>query len=301
MRAIGQLPGEQAARVFGDYLMVQGIQNEAEPDDAGQWTVWVLEDDRVAQAQSLLDEFRQHPKDAKYKQAATKAEDLRDRKEQEEKAWQKRFHQRPALWRGGQGRIGWVTAMLTGICVAVALADALLGPGNALIQLLRIQSYREADGLISFESGLHEVFAGQIWRLVTPVFIHFGVLHLLFNMLWLLDLGSLLEDRQSSGRLLVKVLIIATVSNLAQYLASGPQFGGMSGVVFGLFGYVWVRGRLDPGCGLHIDSTSVALMMIWFVLCMTGLVGSVANLAHAAGLGVGVLWGILAAKLNPGD
>ena len=300
MRTIGQLPDEAVARTFGDYLMVQGVQNQVEPDDSGQWTVWVHEDDSLGRAQAMLAEFRERPKDPKYRKAAARAEELRGRQAQEERAWRKRAQQRPAFWSGGPSRVGWVSATLTGICVAVAVADALLGTENALVQFLRIKSYHIADGMIYSSAGLSEIASGQIWRLVTPVFLHFGLLHLLFNMLWLLNLGSLLEACQSSGRLAFKVLLIATVSNLTQYWTDGPQFGGMSGVVYGLFGYMWIRGRLDPGWGLHLDPTTVTLMMVWLVVCMTGLVGPVANAAHLSGLGLGLLWGFLAVRLNPG-
>jgi GlpG protein len=301
MRAIGQLPDEAAARVFGDYLASEKMPHQVEPDDNGHWTVWIHEDDSLGRAEILLKEFRENPKDPKYRRAAAKAEGLRVQEQKEEKAWRKRVHERRTLWPGGPGRVGWVSATLTGLCVAVAVANALLGPENDLIQLLRIRSYAVLDGLVIAQPGLQEIFGGQIWRVVTPIFLHFGVFHLLFNMLWLLDLGSLLENRQSPGRLAIKILLIAAVSNLAQYWWTGsPNFGGMSGVVYGLFGYIWVRGKLDPRCGLQIDSTSVILMTVWFFVCITGAVGPVANMCHGAGLAMGLVWGFAAARLNPG-
>jgi membrane associated rhomboid family serine protease len=142
-------------------------------------------------------------------------------------------------------------------------------------------------------SGLAEVRSGQIWRLLTPIFLHFGVLHVLFNMMWLADLGSMIEARQSSLRLGLLVLVIGCGSNFGQYLVGGPIFGGMSGVVYGLLGYIWMRGKFDPASGLFLHQSTVLMMMIWFVVCFTGLVGHVANAAHAVGLGMGVAWGYL--------
>jgi GlpG protein len=89
------------------------------------------------------------------------------------------------------------------------------------------------------------------------------------------------------------VLIIAVISNLTQFLFTGGGFGGMSGVVYGLFGYVWIRGKLDPTSGLYLHPTTVAMMMIWLFVCMIGVMGSIANAAHASGLLVGVIWGYL--------
>ncbi len=142
---------------------------------------------------------------------------------------------------------------------------------------------------------LPEVRQGEIWRLFTPVLLHFTVMHILFNMLWLQDLGSMIEGRQGTGHLLVLVVVLAVLSNFAQYLVSGPRFGGMSGVVYGLLGYIWIRGKFDPGSGLFLDPTTVVMMLVWFVLCFTPLlgIGPIANAAHAAGLVLGMAWGYL--------
>jgi GlpG protein len=129
------------------------------------------------------------------------------------------------------------------------------------------------------------------------VFIHFGVAHLLFNMLWLFQLGSMIEGRQGHIRFALLVLGLAAGSNIAQYAYAGPSFGGMSGVVYGLFGYIWLRGRFDPASGLFMDRQNVILMVVWFVACFTGLVGPVANGAHAAGVILGAACGYLSAQV----
>jgi len=132
--------------------------------------------------------------------------------------------------------------------------------------------------------------------LFTPMFLHFGFLHILFNMLWLRDLGSMIEARKSSRLLLLLVLTIAGVSNLAQYLVSGPNFGGMSGVVYGLLGYMWMQGKFNPASRLSLEPQTVTFMIAWFFLCLFGVIGGVANTAHAAGLGLGIAWGFLTAQ-----
>jgi GlpG protein len=116
-------------------------------------------------------------------------------------------------------------------------------------------------------------------------------MHLVMNMLAMHSLGTALEIRMGSWRLGLMVLAIAIISNVAQYLYSGPTFGGMSGVAFGLFGYAWMKSEFDPEAGIFIPSRSVAMMLGWLVLCMTGLIGPIANAAHFAGLIVGILLG----------
>src|SRR5262249_21988402 len=104
--------------------------------------------------------------------------------------------------------------------------------------------HRSGDDSLSWipARGLAELRRGELWRLVTPVFIHFTVAHILFNMLWLFGLGTQLELRYGTSRLALLFLLIAVPSNLCQYFLStvtldgmrlvtqpSPFFGGMSG------------------------------------------------------------------------
>ena len=88
------------------------------------------------------------------------------------------------------------------------------------------------------------------------------------------------------------VLVSAVISNVAQYLVSGPGAGGMSGVVYALFGYVWMKGKYSPHEGMALHPHTVFYMVAWFALCFTGWVGSIANTAHAVGLVIGMAFGI---------
>ena len=127
--------------------------------------------------------------------------------------------------------------------------------------------------------------------------IHFGPVHLIFNLMWLFQFGSMIEGLQGRGRFLALVVVVAVLSNLAQYAMKSPFFGGMSGVNYGLFGYVWLRGRTDPASGLFIDRQNTILMLIWLVVCMTGYLGPVAHWAHGVGFVVGAAWGWASGKL----
>ena len=144
------------------------------------------------------------------------------------------------------------------------------------------------------EPGFASIERGQVWRLISPIFVHFGVLHLVFNLWWLKDFGSAIERVFSSTYLLVLVLVFGLTSNVAQYWWVGsPMFGGMSGVLYGLFGFLWLRGRLDPSCPVSLPNGTTLILLLWYVACLVGVIPNVANAAHTDGLVLGAAWGYL--------
>lgn len=148
---------------------------------------------------------------------------------------------------------------------------------------------------------LVDIRKGQVWRLITPIFLHFGILHIAFNMMWLWQLGMLLEIRFRSLRFLALVGFVAVVSNVCQAFWSGSTaFGGMSGVVYGLFGFVWLRGKLHPSPEFALTRETVSGMLVWMVVCFTGIVGPIANAAHLMGLVAGAAAGTTNALLAGG-
>jgi len=154
----------------------------------------------------------------------------------------------------------------------------------------------------TFEAGRiqYGFFEHQYWRILSPSFLHFGWLHLVFNCLWLWELGGKIERSFGSLVLLAQFFFIAAISNLAQYLWAGPSlFGGMSGVVYGLLGFCWLESRINPESSLRLPPVLIWFMLGWLFVCMTGLVeavgfGAIANSAHVGGLLSGAFLGVVA-------
>jgi GlpG protein len=289
MRLIGRLNSEATAKTFGDYLACLEIRNTVEPEPDGHWAVWVFSEDQLEAAHQALAAFLQNPKDAQFKRASEKAGAIRQREEKEKSEFAKRVVTRDTMW-GGFG-LGPLTVALMAACAGLALAAGF--PPTDAVHLADEPYYNHLYiSLLRPEAGfLPEVRQGEIWRLITPIFIHMNLVHLLFNMLCLKDFGSMIEARLGSVRLLLMVALIGVVSNLGQTWVSGPQFGGFSGVLYGLFGFIWMRGQLDPASGLRLNRSSIVAMVVWFFLCLFGVMGNVANTAHGVGLVMGMAWG----------
>ncbi|MBY0413617.1 MAG: rhomboid family intramembrane serine protease, partial [Bdellovibrionales bacterium] len=110
---------------------------------------------------------------------------------------------------------------------------------------------------------LYEIRHGQVWRLITPIFIHLSILHILFNMLWFKDLGYLIEHKFGKNDLLLLILISGVTSNILQYCISGPQFGGMSGVLYAMLGFVWVYKKIHHDFDYSLPARDITIMIGW--------------------------------------
>lgn len=289
MRRIGTLPTEREAHTFRDYLYLQTIEADVDPEDDGTFSIWVHDDHQVDSATRLMERFRANPLAAEFQKVSGDAGRERDRQQKEDERRRSSVIDRARM---GYERtlFGGATLpyILIGICILVAIYSQL-GANFEALRYLFIAWYPEdiSEPIESFSTG-------QIWRLVTPIFIHFGILHILFNSMMLKDMGTFIESRFGITYLAILILVVAVGSNLGQYMWTGrPWFGGMSGVNYGLFGFIWIRGKYDRNAMWSLHSSTVWMMMIWYVACLVGLIGHVANTAHTVGLLMGAAWGFI--------
>jgi len=198
----------------------------------------------------------------------------------------------PKEWQNLQRvKMGPMTKTIIVSCVIIFILGMINKPLD--------RSY--APFFISVRPGslFSEVMAGEFWRLWTPMLLHFSFLHIFFNLLWVKDIGSALEEQESTRTMIILTLIYGLLTNVAQYLVVGPSFGGMSGVVFAYLGQMWMRAKFDPEVPYSLPKRDIGFMIGWLVLCMTGIIGAIANVAHAIGLACGMIVGIYLTLKSP--
>ena len=254
---------EQPARLLTIYLIEQGIQVEyqyASHEDSH--AVLLLDTSAQIKAKELAEEFVLNPNHEKYQTAA---------------------------WHSGE------TVKLIpdkSFSVVKTIADLKQAPFTASILIICVVIYLLAMmGVASPYLWLQIqpiamlIETGQWWRVLGPALIHFSALHIVFNLLWWWSLGKQIEQTFGLSSLLMLFVFSAVISNVAQLLVSGPNFGGLSGVVYALVGCVWWLGWLKPSWGLSLPKPIVVFLLVWLgVGYLDILPVHMANTAHMAGL-----------------
>lgn len=312
MRQIGTLQSEVDAQRFAAHLITVGINAHAE-QDRDEWAIWVRDENQLDSAVEEFEQFKLDPQASRYQRAFQQAEVVRrDEHERREKAKKNVVEMRGRWGRGLPGggstpRRAPLVFVLIGISVVVfLLTEQATNYGEVQRLLLFAQPKIERQVAVFPENGFQQIAQGQVWRLVTPIFIHFSVMHIVFNMWVLYVFGSQFEDRRGTRRFALFVLLVAVISNVGQYLFShwfshnpvAAGGGGMSGVNYGLFGYIWIKSRFQPAMGFRLSMFNVLIMFAWLFLgifreagadSLTFIPTNIGNAAHGIGFVVGVL------------
>jgi GlpG protein len=291
--------------------VTQRIAAHAE-EDSGGFSVWVRDENQMPAARQSLAHFRENPSDPRYAGVETAASNFRRQQEAEHAARQKNVVEMRGRWKSGPGikrKCPLTIALIVLSVLVVVGTDQFFEkkpppPPNALLESLRFVRSSEA------QNNFGDVQRGEVWRLVTPIFVHYGPMHLIFNMWVMYVLGGQIEDRRGRWFFGGFILVAAILSNVAQAAVAQWQhhlglFGGMSGVGYAVFGYLWMKVKFDPAAGYQLDKLNVFIMLLWLVLCilrdyppfegmLRGLIPhGVANTAHVVGLLVGMAAGYL--------
>ena len=270
---------EQPARLLTIYLIEQGINAEYQYT-ANEYShaVMLLESNDQIKAKKLAEEFVINPNNEKYQTAAWQSGETVNL------IPDKSFSAAKTLYDLKQAPF---TSSILAICLLIYLL-AIVGVSGpySWLQIQPIAMLAET---------------GQWWRILGPALIHFSVLHIAFNLLWWWSLGKQIEITFGLSSLLLLFVFSAVVSNVAQLLVSGPNFGGLSGVVYALVGCVWWLGWLKPSWGISLPKSIVGFLLVWLVVgYLDVLPVHMANTAHTVGLICGCLfaWFLVATAKN---
>lgn len=206
---------------------------------------------------------------------------------------------RPRTALGGAiGGSGTVTKTLVGINVLVFLAGllwvgsaglgSLLTGGNTPLHLygalISVPVQVQQGGEIFIVGG---VASGDYYRFLTSMFLHYGVIHLLFNMYVLWVIGQYLERELGAVRYLGLYLVSGLGGGVLTYLLAAPNSAsaGASGCIFGLFGAMVVVNRK-----LGRDMSGI-YVVLGLNLVITFMVPNISWTGHVGGLVTGLALG----------
>lgn len=257
------LPNPRQAQAFVDYMHTRQVRLEIHPSVEGA-EIWLPDDRQLSQVQQELELFLREPGHGRYQAASWQAgstdSGLR--------------YQSYSYLQALRVRAGPLTLAVMALTVAVYL-------------LMQVSGVNRALALLSFPSDGQRL---ELWRYFSHALLHFSPLHLLFNLMWWWYLGGPVEKTLGARRLTVILLLSAAVSGWVQSHFSGVYFGGLSGVVYALMGYVWLRGERQPQGPLQLQRGLMAFALLWLVAGYFDILGmAIANAAHVARLVIGLL------------
>lgn len=272
MQPLVQVAHHNIALLFVNYAKTQGLSIALE-QEAEQYIIYVADAD-YDQAKAMFEEFARQPHAQKYQQAAWQSGQVVEVNSAE-----------PSLLtvfkRQFLSHAGPFTLIIFGLCWLVYVLS-VLGWGNQIFSALRF-----------YTSLSIEDFLANPIRLIGPALFHFSLLHIVFNTMWWWQMGGAIEKSMGKMELIQVFFFTAILSNVGQFLETGNNFGGLSGVVYGVIGYVWLAGVLAPEKGMSVSKPLMGFLIFWLVLGFVDMLPvNVANTAHLLGLlsGLFVAW-----------
>lgn len=272
-----QFDNLRAAQAFSDYLTMLKISNQIE-HDSFSYQLMLNDLDQQEKAQQELQLFLENPNQEKYLSASWSSGNT-------DTAHSELAYGNSQLVGNFIQHAGWLTHSVFGFCVLI-YALSSFGLFQPMQSAFAFFTYQPFD-------------FSQSWRFITPAFLHFSAIHIIFNLLWWWQLAGIIEKQHGKQRLLLIFLFTAIASNLAQYFLVGPYFGGLSGVVYGLVGYCWLFGKLNKGSEVNLPNSYFIFLLAWLALGFVDILPvHVANYAHLVGLLAGLLVAAVVTKLK---
>lgn len=325
MRLIGTLENKIHAERFAAFMTVRNIATHLEKEGES-WEVWIKDEDKIGEASTEFEKFQASPDASEYSKVVEEASALIRREQKQRQEVQRNLVQMQNRWQAGS-KAGPtpLTIALIAVSVVVTLligfgenTDSFVYRALAFTSLTDQQAesvlnnrVRRSDDPVLRTGSIRRF---ELWRLITPIFIHFGPIHLLFNGYMMFHFGRQIEGRYGTPWLFFLVIVIAIPSTVASMIVPIESWqgtpvvldnnywvtyaGGLSGVIYGLFGYVWMKVTFDRESRFFLTPVTIAILVGWLFFCIffgdSGIFGEntrVNNWAHGVGLVVGMMIG----------
>jgi uncharacterized protein len=135
----------------------------------------------------------------------------------------------------------------------------------------------------------------EIWRFVSAMFLHGGMVHLMYNLFALLLFGFILEKLIGSKKFLIVFFVSGIVANLVSVNFYGSSLGA-SGAIYGVLGAIIILRPMMMVWAFGVMMPMFIAGILWIVGDIMGVFGfgkeGVGNIAHLSGIGFGLLFGL---------
>lgn len=239
MMMITSFTNPRIAQAFVDYMATRGviltIQQHTQTD------IWLSDISKEALVREELQQFLKNPGDPRYQAASwsTGKSDVAF------------SYKRYPFFGTLASRAGPFTLLVMAVC-------------TVLFVIMNVTGYGPFLNTLGWPITPEQHY--QVWRYVSHSLLQFSLLQLVFNLLWWWYLGGALEKSLGTGKLITLTLIASLLSGFMQTTYAGPLFGGLSGTVFALMGYVWLLGQRAPDSGLQMQRGLLIFAIIWLVI-----------------------------------
>ncbi|MDC9589104.1 rhomboid family intramembrane serine protease GlpG [Xenorhabdus sp. XENO-10] len=266
---VTSISNPRLAQAFIDYMATQDIHltmrlnNESSPVE-----LWLEDDNQLNRVEQELHHFTRDPFHERYQAASWQTG---------KPASSFKYHNSLNL-QTLKSQSGPLTIAITMLCILVYL-------------WITMTSIPDVMNWLAWPTNSDQYL--ELWRWISPALLHFSLTHILFNLALWWYFGSQVEQKIGSSKLFEITIVSAFFSGWAQSLFSGANFGGLSGVVYALIGYVWLTGEMSPKRGISAPRGLIAISIIWLLVGYLNLFSlNIANTAHISGLIIGLLMGL---------
>ncbi|WP_117236403.1 rhomboid family intramembrane serine protease GlpG [Vibrio maerlii] len=268
MHRLFTIDNPRLAQAFIDYMAKRQITVQMMPEGSGQFALWLPDAEHVVEVEAELKRFLSEPGHPRYQAASWDMAETRTNNFS---------YNMPSMMDMLKAKAGILTLSVMLVCGVIFILQQI-GYSQAIFSQLHFPAFE------------HQQW--QLWRWVSHAVLHFSVMHIAFNLLWWWQLGGDIEQRVGTLKVLQLFIVSAALSGAGQYWVEGANFGGLSGVVYALVGYVWIMGRFKPSTGLEMQKPVFVFMLVWLILGFVQPFMAIANTAHLVGLLSGVAIGV---------